>query len=117
MLVLSEGIGEVTFMRSGPPAPSTYPRHSPPRSLTTTPLTKLFQLAGTMCDLIEVECVKAECDLLAACRQSLAHGALLATRYILAEIDFNAGCKEGRAGQTELKVRIGFFQGSSPRDP
>ena len=62
-----------------------------------------------MCDLIEVECVKAECDLLAACRQSLAHGALLATRYILAEIDFNAGCKEGRAGQTELKVRIGFF--------
>ena len=71
-----------------------------------------------MCDLIEVECVKAECDLLAACRQSLAHGALLATRYILAEIDFNAGCKEGRAGQTELKVRIGFFfQGSSPRDP
>ena len=53
-----------------------------------------------MCDLIEVECVKAECDLLAACRQSLAHGALLATRYILAEIDFNAGCKEGRAGQT-----------------
>ena len=71
-----------------------------------------------MCDLIEVECVKAECDLLAACRQSLAHGALLATRYILAEIDFNAGCKEGRAGQTELKVRIVcFFQGSSPRDP
>ena len=69
-----------------------------------------------MCDLIEVECVKAECDLLAACRQSLAHGALLATRYILAEIDFNAGCKEGRAGQTELKVRIVcFFQGSSPR--
>ena len=62
-----------------------------------------------MCDLIEVECVKAECDLLAACRQSLAHGALLATRYILAEIDFNAGCKEGRAGQTELKVRIGCF--------
>jgi hypothetical protein len=62
-----------------------------------------------MCDLIEVECVKAECDVLAACRQSLAHGALLATRYILAEIDFNAGCKEGRAGQTELKVRIGFF--------
>ena len=71
-----------------------------------------------MCDLIEVECVKAECDLLAACRQSLAHGALLATRYILAEIDFNAVCKEGRAGQTEHKVRIGFlFQGSSPRDP
>jgi hypothetical protein len=69
-----------------------------------------------MCDLIEVECVKAECDLLAACRQSLAHGALLATRYILAEIDFNAGCKEGRAGQTELKVRNVFKNVfSSPR--
>ena len=36
-----------------------------------------------MCDLIEVECVKAECDLLAACRQSLAHGALLATRSLV----------------------------------
>ena len=42
-----------------------------------------------MCDLIEHECAKAERDLLAACRQSLAHGALLATRYALEEIDFS----------------------------
>ena len=42
-----------------------------------------------MCDLIEHECEKAERDLLAACRQSLAHGALLATRYALEEIDFS----------------------------
>jgi hypothetical protein len=49
----------------------------------------LFPLAGTMCDLIEHECEKAERDLFAACRQSLAHGALLATRYVLEEIDFS----------------------------
>ena len=54
-----------------------------------------------MCDLIEVECSKAEEDLLSACKQSLAHGALLATRYVLAEIDFNAGREEGHK---ELKV-------------
>ena len=42
-----------------------------------------------MCDLIEHECEKAERDLFAACRQSLAHGALLATRYVLEEIDFS----------------------------
>ena len=48
-----------------------------------------FSKTGTMCDLIEHECVKAERDLLAACRQSLAHGALLATRYALEEIDFS----------------------------
>ena len=54
----------------------------------------------TMCDLIEVECSKAETDLVSACKQSLAHGALLATRYVLAEIDFNAGPCD------KLKVRI-----------
>ena len=59
-----------------------------------------------MCDLIEVECSKAEEDLLSACKQSLAHGALLATRYVLAEIDFNAGREEGRAVRDKLKVRI-----------
>ena len=52
-------------------------------------LTLLLLRAGTMCDLIEHECAKAERDLLAACRQSLAHGALLATRYALEEIDFS----------------------------
>ena len=65
-----------------------------------------------MCDLIEVECSKAEEDLLSACKQSLAHGALLATRYVLAEIDFNAGRKEGRAARDKLKVRI-----SNPTGP
>ena len=53
-----------------------------------------------MCDLIEVECSKAETDLVSACKKSLAHGALLATRYVLAEIDFNAGPCD------KLKVRI-----------
>ena len=48
-----------------------------------------------MCDLIEHECAKAERDLLAACRQSLAHGALLATRYALEEIDFSFDCSSG----------------------
>jgi hypothetical protein len=63
--------------------------------LAKTPLNEthdthtLFPLAGTMCDLIEHECEKAERDLFAACRQSLAHGALLATRYVLEEIDFS----------------------------
>ena len=65
-----------------------------------------------MCDLIEHECEKAERDLFAACRQSLAHGALLATRYVLAEIDFNAGREEGRAARDKLKVRI-----SNPTGP
>ena len=66
-----------------------------------------------MCDLIEHECAKAERDLLAACRQSLAHGALLATRYALEEIDFtkhddddgddgDAGDTEGRASPRRL---------------
>ena len=54
-----------------------------------------------MCDLIEGECEKAEADLLAACRQSLAHGALLATRYMLAEMAFNSQKKDVRAA---LKV-------------
>lgn len=56
---------------------------------------------GLMCDLIESECEKAEADLLAACRQSLAHGALLATRYMLAEMAFNSQKKDVRAA---LKV-------------
>jgi|TARA_B110000977_G_scaffold90099_1_gene119696 hypothetical protein len=43
-----------------------------------------------MCDLIAFECEKAEADLFKACMQSLAHGALLATRYVLAEIDFSS---------------------------
>lgn len=55
-----------------------------------------------MCDLIEGECEKAEADLLAACRQSLAHGALLATRYMLAEMAFNSQKKDVQAA---LKVR------------
>ena len=71
-----------------------------------------------MCDLIEVECVKAEEDLVSACKQSLAHGALLATRYVLAEIDFNAGREEGHK---ELKVRIletdGFADGPPIHPP
>ena len=58
-----------------------------------------------MCDLIEHECAKAERDLLAACRQSLAHGALLATRYALEEIDFTKhdddDGDDGDAGDTE----------------
>jgi hypothetical protein len=40
---------------------------------------------------------------LAACRQSLAHGALLATRYMLAEMDFTSPDK---AAEQELKVRL-----------
>ena len=67
-----------------------------------------------MCDLIEVECVKAEEDLVSACKQSLAHGALLATRYVLAEIDFNAGREEGHK---ELKVRILETDGPPRRLP
>ena len=67
-----------------------------------------------MCDLIEVECSKAEEDLLSACKQSLAHGALLATRYVLAEIDFNAGREEGHK---ELKVRILETDGPPRRWP
>lgn len=67
-----------------------------------------------MCDLIEVECVKAEEDLVSACKQSLAHGALLATRYVLAEIDFNAGREEGHK---ELKVRILETDGFADRPP
>ena len=55
-----------------------------------------------MCDLIEGECEKAEADLLAACRQSLAHGPLLATRYMLAEMAFNSQKKDVQAA---LKVR------------
>lgn len=55
-----------------------------------------------MCDLIEDECRKAELDLLSSCRQSLAHGALLATRYMLAEIPFASAGKEER---DRLKVR------------
>ena len=70
-----------------------------------------------MCDLIEVECSKAEEDLLSACKQSLAHGALLATRYVLAEIDFNAGREEGRAARDKLKVRISNPTGPADRTP
>ena len=55
-----------------------------------------------MCDLIEDECKKSEIDLLAACRQSLAHGALLATRYMLAEMHFSSAGKEA---EKQLKVR------------
>ena len=96
VLVLSERIGEVTtraedggdveslrvrfafFFSSRENASQRNARH--PHTLS---------LAGTMCDLIEHECEKAERDLFAACRQSLAHGALLATRYVLEEIDFS----------------------------
>jgi hypothetical protein len=55
-----------------------------------------------MCDLIENECELAEKDMMTACRQSLAHGALLATRYVLAEIPFVAASVEESA---EMKVR------------
>ena len=62
-----------------------------------------------MCDLIEHECEKAERDLLAACRQSLAHGALLATRYALEEIDFSFsddGDDEKPDGDDEKQTRV-----------
>ena len=56
-----------------------------------------------MCDLIEDECKKAEVDLITACRQSLAHGALLATRYMLAEMHFYS---VGKEAEKQLKVRL-----------
>ena len=56
-----------------------------------------------MCDLIQDECKKAEINLIAACRQSLAHGALLATRYMLAEIHFSSASK---GAEKQLKVGV-----------
>ena len=55
-----------------------------------------------MCDLIEEECEGAEADLEAACERSLAHGALLATRYLLAEMTFRTD-----AAETEAKLKVG----------
>jgi hypothetical protein len=55
-----------------------------------------------MCDLIEEECEGAEADLEAACERSLAHGALLATRYLLAEMTFRMD-----AAETEAKLKVG----------
>jgi hypothetical protein len=66
-----------------------------------------------MCDLIENECELAEKDMMSACRQSLAHGALLATRYVLAEIPFVAASVEESA---EMKVHTSRRDGI-PRDP
>ena len=68
-----------------------------------------------MCDLIEVECVKAEEDLVSACKQSLAHGAPLATRYVLAEIDFNAGREEGRAARRNARCESSKPTGAAAR--
>jgi len=52
--------------------------------------------------LIEEECEGAEADLEAACERSLAHGALLATRYLLAEMTFRTD-----AAETEAKLKVG----------
>jgi len=105
VLVLSERIGEVTTRaEDGGDLERSRVRYAFFLLLAKTPLNEthdthtLFPLAGTMCDLIEHECEKAERDLFAACRQSLAHGALLATRYVLEEIDFSLFSDDGADG-------------------
>ena len=71
-----------------------------------------------MCDLIEHECAKAERDLLAACRQSLAHGALLATRYALEEIDFTKNTTTTTTTTaTQATPRVAPLLGASFRLP
>ena len=44
----------------------------------------------SMCDLLAHDIALAEADVMKACRQSLAHGAILLTRYAIQEIDFDA---------------------------
>ena len=43
-----------------------------------------------MCDLLAHDIALAEADVMKACRQSLAHGAILLTRYAIQEINFVA---------------------------
>jgi len=48
-----------------------------------------IQVIESLCDLLEQDCVLAERDVMKACQRSLAHGAVLLTRFTLCEIDLN----------------------------